>query len=79
MVPVMVRTTAGASPLSIRKGKLLIQCTAYMAHLTGRIPLIDFREDLPSISEFILQHVAEHSKTVIVGGLAQFQRASQSA
>ena len=79
MVPVVVSTTAGASPLPIGKGKFLIQCATYMAHLAGREPLIDFYEDLTTIPEFILQHVAEHSKTVIVGGLAQLQRASQSA
>lgn len=79
MVSVMVRTTAGTSPLSIRKGKLLIQCTAYMAHLTGRIPLINFDKDFSAIPEFILQHVAEHPKTVIVGGLAQPQRGSHIA
>ena len=74
MVPVVVSTTAGASPLPIGKGKFLIQCATYMAHLAGWKPLIDFREDLSAIPEFILQHVAEHPKAVIVGGLAQLQR-----
>ena len=68
MVPAVVSTTAGASPLPIGKGKLLIQCATYMAHL-----------DFSAIPEFILQHVAEHPKTVIVGGLAQLQRTSHSA
>ena len=79
MVPVVVSTTAGASPLPIGKGKLLIQCATYMAHLAGWKPLIDFCEDFSAIPEFILQHVAEHPKTVIVGGLAQLQRTSHSA
>ena len=79
MVPIMESPTTGASPLSIRKGKLLIQCTAYMAHLTGRIPLIDFREDLSVVAELILQHVAKHSKAIIIGGLAKLQRASHIA
>lgn len=79
MVSVVVGTTAGAGPLSIRKGKPLIQRSTYMAHLAGREPLIDFYEDLTTIPEFILQHVAEHSKTVIVSGLAELQGASQSA
>ena len=79
MVPVVVSTTAGASPLPIGKGKFLIQCATYMAHLAGWKPLIDFCEDLSAIPEFILQHVAEHPKTVIVGGLAQLQRTSHSA
>lgn len=57
MVPIMESPTTGASPLSIRKGKLLIQCTAYMAHLTGRIPLIDFREDLSVVAELLLIEV----------------------
>ena len=71
MVPVVVSTTAGASPLPIGKGKFLIQCATYMAHLAGWKPLIDFREDLSAIPEFILQHVAKHSKAIIIGGLAQ--------
>ena len=78
MVPVMASTTAGASPLSIGKGESLVQCATYMAHLTGREPLIDFSEDLSAIPEFIFQHAAKHPKTVIVGGLAKLQRASQS-
>ena len=79
MVSVMMSSTTGAGPLSIGKGKLLIQRSTYMAHLAGREPLIDFYEDLTTIPEFILQHVAEHSKTVIVSGLAELQGASQSA
>lgn len=79
MVPVMVRATTGASPLSVGKRQLLIQCAAYMTHLTGRIKLTDFDKDLSVVAKFILQHVAEHPKAVIVGGLAQLQRASQSA
>ena len=79
MVPVVVGTTAGASPLPIGKGKFLIQCATYMAHLAGWEPLINFDKDFSAIPEFILQHVAEHSKTVIVSGLAELQGASQSA
>ena len=79
MVPVVKSPTTGTGPLSIGKGKLLIQRSTYMAHLAGWEPLIDFDKDFSAIPEFILQHVAEHPKTVIVGGLAQLQRTSQSA
>lgn len=79
MVPVMESPTTGASPLSIGKGESLVQRTAYMAHFAGWEPLIDFDKDFSAIPEFIFQHVAEHPKTVIVGGLAKLQRASHIA
>ena len=79
MVSVMMSSTTGTGPLSIGKGEPIIQRATYMAHLAGWEPLINFDKDFSAIPEFILQHVAEHPKTVIVGGLAQLQRTSHSA
>lgn len=79
MVSVMMSSTTGTGPLSIGKGEPIIQRATYMAHLAGWKPLINFDKDFSAIPEFILQHVAEQPKTVIVGGLAQLQRTIHSA
>ena len=73
MVPVVVSTTAGASPLPIGKGKFLIQCATYMAHLAGWKPLIDFCEDLSAIPEFILQHLRNIPKPLSLVDLPSFR------
>lgn len=77
VITVVRSTTAAASPHAISKRKIIIYKTAHMASFAGRIPLVYFGKGFAQCFKFILKHHAEHTKTVVVGGLAQLQSLCQ--
>ena len=77
VVTVMYRAAAVASPHAISKREALFFKTAHMASFAGRIPLVYFGKGFALCFEFVLKHYTEHTKPVVVGGLAQLQGSCQ--
>ena len=77
VVTVMYRAAAAASPHAISECEILFYKPAYMAGFAGRIPLVNLCQGFALCFEFVLKHYTEHTKPVVVGGLAQLQGSCQ--
>ena len=68
-----------AIPFAVRQREFRVYCSAHATHLATRKPLVNFDKNLSALSEFVLQKCSEHTKAVIVRGLAKFERTRHAA